>query len=77
VNQAIGHGQTRVDEDAVNDLFSAIVVQRVQRIAPAREVATQEFRLVPSGVFLVLRMEGLQKTFALCYQPVDSFCILH
>ena len=65
MNQAIGHGQTCVDENAVNDLFSAIVVQRVQRIAPAREFATKELRLVPCGVFLVLGMEGLQKKFAL------------
>src|ERR1035438_5918772 len=77
VNRAIGNGQAGLGENAVNDLFGAIVVQRVQRIAPAREIATQERGLVPCGVFLVLGMERFQKKFALRYQSIDSFCILH
>jgi hypothetical protein len=74
---AIGNGQARLGDNAVNDLFSAIVVQRVQGVAPAREFATKELGLVPCGVFLVPGMEGLQKKFALRYQPIDGFCILH
>jgi hypothetical protein len=77
VKHGIRNGQACVGENAVNDLFSAIVVQRVQRIAPAREVATQELGLVPCGIFLVLGMEGLQKKFALCCESIDSFCILY
>jgi hypothetical protein len=73
----IGNSQARLGDNAVNDLFSAIVVQRVQGVAPAREFATKELGLVPCGVFLVRDVEGLQKKFALCYQPIDSFCILH
>src|ERR1035441_5260144 len=44
---AIGNGQARLGDNAVNDLFSAIVVQRVQGVAPAREFATKELGLVP------------------------------
>src|ERR1017187_4111299 len=75
--QGIGNSQACLGENAVNDLFSTIVVQRVQCIAPAREVATQELGLAPCRVFLVLGMESLQKKFPLCYESVDSFCILH
>jgi len=42
MNQPIGHHQACLGENAVNNLFGVIVVQRVQRIAPTREVATQE-----------------------------------
>jgi hypothetical protein len=59
VNEGIGNGQACLGENAFNDLFSAIVVQRVQRIAPARELATQELGLAPNGVFLVLDVEAL------------------
>jgi hypothetical protein len=77
VNQASRHGQACVGENAVNNLFGAIVVQRVQRIVPTSKVATKEPGLVRFGVFLVLGVERFQKNFALCYQPIDSFCILH
>jgi hypothetical protein len=73
----IGNGQACLDDNAVNDFFSAIVIQRVQGIAPARDFATQELGLAPYGIFLVLRMKALQKNFALCYQSIDSFRILH
>jgi hypothetical protein len=76
-SKAIGNGQACLGDNAVNDLFSAIVVQRVQGVVPAREFATKELGLVPCGVFLVPGMEGLQKKFALRYQPIDGFCILH
>jgi hypothetical protein len=77
VNQGIRNGQACLDDNAVNDFFGATVVQRVQSIAPAREVATQKLGLAPYGVFLVLDMKVLQKDFALYYQPIYSFCILH
>jgi hypothetical protein len=77
VNQGIGNGQACLDDNAVNDFFGATVVQRVQSIAPARDFATQELGLAPRGVFLVLGMKTLQKKFALNYQPIYRFCILH
>ena len=64
-------------ESSHNDLFSAIVVQRVQRFAPPREFATQEFGLAACGIFVALGVECLQKKHPLRHQSVDRLRILH
>jgi hypothetical protein len=64
-------------DNAFNNLFSAIVVQRMQGFAPAREVATQELGLVARRVFLVLGVVDLQNEFTLFYESIYSFCVLH
>jgi hypothetical protein len=73
----VGNVQARLGSNAINNLFSAIVVQRMQGFAPAREVATQELGLVARRVFLVLGMVGLQNEFTLFYESIYGFCVLH
>jgi hypothetical protein len=73
----VGNVQARLGNNAINYLFSVIVVQRMQSFAPAREVATQELGLVARSVFLVLDMVSLQNEFTLIYKSIYSFCVLH
>jgi hypothetical protein len=73
----VGNVQASLGDNAFNNLFSAIVVQRMQGFAPAREVATQELGLVARRVFLVLGVVGLQNEFTLFYESIYSFCVLH
>jgi hypothetical protein len=73
----VGNVQVRFGSNAFNNLFSVIVVQRLQGFAPAREVATQELGLVARRVFLVLGMVGLQNEFTLIYESIYGFCVLH
>src|SRR5580658_4926819 len=73
----VGNVQVRFGSNAFNNLFSAIVVQRMQGFAPAREVATQELGLVARRVFLVIGMVGLQNEFTLFYESIYGFYVLH
>jgi hypothetical protein len=73
----VGNVQARLGNNAINYLFSVIVVQRMQSFAPAHEVAAQEIGLVAYRVFLVLGMVSLQNEFTLIYESTYSFCILH
>jgi hypothetical protein len=72
----VGNGQVCSGDNAGNDVFRVIVVQSVQRAAPAYQFATHKLSIPPYGVFLVLDMEALQKQFALFYQTIDGFCVL-
>jgi hypothetical protein len=64
---AVGNGQARPGDNAIHNVFRVIMVQGVQRAAPAHQFATRELSFYPRGVFLVLIMEALEKEFALFY----------
>ena len=73
---AVGNGQSRLGDNAGNDVFRAIPIQGVQGGAPAYQFAARELSFHPLGVFPVLIMEALKKELALFYQATDRFCVL-
>ena len=58
---AIWNPQACPGDDAVNDVFTVILVQGVYSATPACQFATRELSLHSCDIFLVLSMEGLQK----------------
>jgi hypothetical protein len=73
---AIWNPQACPGDNAVNDVFTVIVVKDGKTATPACQFATRELSLYSCGIFLVLSMGGFQKQFALFYQTIDGLCVL-
>ena len=56
-----GNSQACLDQNPVNNLFCAIAIQCVYRVAPPSEAATEELDMKPCGIFVVLAMIACQK----------------
>jgi len=72
----LGNGQACLDQNAINNLFSTITVQRVYGTAPACKATTEKLSMEACRISIVLGVVGFQKESALFYQAIDSFCVL-